>query len=208
MIMALIVRIDVDRPYGKQGFIRHVASRIASDYYLPQMKWLTYLDELKTILSILEANRKSAWVFFRKCTHPNEEVHALMKSGAHKYGLHLENSRSFATFHNELNSLENSLGFKVQAFSKHGSGRMRYGRNHFAPYEPKKYEEWGKQVGLKLFLGNLEDPQLRPSNDDGLLVFPSAFWLESHWRNTQRFPIEWLLRSEEGRALARRHISS
>jgi hypothetical protein len=42
-------------------------------------------------------------------------------------------------------------------------------------------------------LGNLEDPQLRPSNDDGLLVFPSAFWLESHWRNTQRFPIEWLL---------------
>ena len=90
MIMALIVRIDVDRPYGKQGFIRHVASRIASDYYLPQMKWLTYLDELKTILSILEANRKSAWVFFRKCTHPNEEVHALMKSGAHKYA-HCQN---------------------------------------------------------------------------------------------------------------------
>ncbi len=35
--MALIVRIDVDRPYGKQGFVRHVASRISSDYFLPRM---------------------------------------------------------------------------------------------------------------------------------------------------------------------------
>ena len=27
--MALIVRIDVDRPYGKQGLLRHVASRVS-----------------------------------------------------------------------------------------------------------------------------------------------------------------------------------
>ena len=30
-------RIDVDRPYGKQGFVRHVASRVSSDYFLPRM---------------------------------------------------------------------------------------------------------------------------------------------------------------------------
>ena len=67
--MALIVRIDVDRPYGREGFVRHVASRISSDYSLPQMQWLGYLDELKTILGILSANGKSAHVFFRLRRH-------------------------------------------------------------------------------------------------------------------------------------------
>jgi hypothetical protein len=66
--MALIVRIDVDRPYGKQGLVRHVASRIASDFFLPRMEWLRYLDELKTILRILNANGK-----IRSCVLP--EVH-------------------------------------------------------------------------------------------------------------------------------------
>jgi hypothetical protein len=191
--MGLIVRIDVDRPYGKQGFIRHVASRIASDYYLPPMQWLQYLDELKTILTILNENKTPSWVFFRKCTYPTDEIQALMQQGGHHYGLHLENSRTADTFRDELTSLEQKLGFKVEAFSKHGSGRYRYGWHHFAPYEPQKYIVWALQAGLKLFLGNLEDPQLTPSNDGGLLCFPSAFWLEPHWRDTNRFPIQWLL---------------
>ena len=29
--------------------------------------------------------------------------------------------------------------------------------------------------------------------DGDLLFYPSAFWLEPHWRDTKRFPIEWLL---------------
>ena len=32
-----------------------------------------------------------------------------------------------------------------------------------------------------------------PVQDGGLLFFPSAFWLEPDWRDTKRFPIEWLL---------------
>jgi len=53
--MALIVRIDVIAPYGKQGVVRHIASRISSDYYLPRIEGLRYLDELKTILRLLNA---------------------------------------------------------------------------------------------------------------------------------------------------------
>jgi hypothetical protein len=47
---------------------------------------------------------------------------------------------------------------------------------------------------MRLFLGNLEDPTVdfEPAGDD-LLVFPSAFWLEPHWRDTQRFTVDWLL---------------
>jgi len=42
--MALILRIDVDRPYGKRGFVRHVASRVASDFHLPRINRLGYLQ--------------------------------------------------------------------------------------------------------------------------------------------------------------------
>jgi len=191
--MALIVRIDVDRPYGQKGFVRHVASRISSDYFLPRMEWLRYLDELKTILRILNANGKSAYVFFRKCTYPTSEVCELMEAGGHQFGLHLENSRSAETFQEELQSLQQELGRPVTSFSKHGSGRLCLGRHHYAPYEPERYLPWGKRAGMNIFFGNLEDPQLRPTQDDGLLYFPSAFWLEPYWRDTKKFPIQWLL---------------
>jgi hypothetical protein len=191
--MALIVRIDVDRPYGKQGILRHLASRLSSDYYLPRLKWLRYLDELKVILRILNANGKSAYVFFRRCTHPTPEVCELMEAGGHRFGLHLENSRSAETFNEELRSFQQQLGRRVEAFSKHGSGQARYGWYHYAPYEPERYLYWGRQAGLKFFFGNLEDPRLMPVQDGGLLFFPSAFWLEPDWRDTKRFPIEWLL---------------
>ncbi len=192
--MALIVRIDVDRPYGKQGWARHVASRVSSDYYLPRMEWLRYLSELKTILGILNANGRSAYVFFRKCSYPSAEVRELMAAGKHQFGLHLENSRSEEMFREELEALERELGFRVTAFSKHGSGRRRWGRYHFAPYEPERYLPWARQAGLKFFFGNQEDPRLGPVEGGGLVYFPSAFWLEPQWRDTTKFPINWLLR--------------
>jgi len=191
--MALIVRIDVDRPYGKQGFVRHVASRLRTDYYLPRFEWLRYLGELKTILGILKANGKSAHVYFRKSTYPTPEVCELMEAGGHRFGFHLENSRSEETFTEELASLERVLGRRVETFSKHGSGDRRYGLHHYAPYEPEKFLEWGRKAGMKVFLGNLEDPRIRPVQDAGLLYYPSAFWLEPPWRDKKSFPIEWLL---------------
>lgn len=191
--MALIVRIDVDRPYGKQGLVRHVASRVGSDFYLPVMPWLRYLDELKTILRILQANGRQAYVFFRKCTFPSPEIMDLMRAGNHQFGLHLENSRSAETFNQELGWLERRLGFRVTAFSKHGSGVLHLGRHHYAPYEPERYLPWAQAAGMKLFLGNQENPELRPVQRDGLLYYPSAFWLEPHWRDKRKFPIEWLL---------------
>lgn len=197
--MALIVRIDVDRPYGQQGVVRHIASRVASDYFLPRMEWLRYLEELKTILGILNANGRPAYVFFRKCSYPSEEVRALMAAGNHVYGLHLENSRSEETFREELESLEQNLGFAVSAFSKHGSGRYRYGWHHFAPYQPERYLPWARRAGLRFFFGNREDPRLQPVEDGGLLVYPSAFWLEPQWRDKQKFPLDWLLREARQR---------
>ena len=70
----------------------------------------------------------------------------------------------------------------------------KYGFHHYAPYEPDKYIAWARQSRMKLFLGNLGDPSIRPCVDEtDFRAYPSAFWLEPGWRNTKAFTIDWLL---------------
>jgi hypothetical protein len=115
-----------------------------------------------------------------------------MDAGGHEIGLHLENSRSFETFSDEKAALERFIGRPVVSVSKHGSGKHKYGFHHYAPYEPDKYIDWAQRSGMKVLLGNLEDPTLPPSPRAGLQFYPSAFWLEPSWRDTRKFPVEWL----------------
>jgi hypothetical protein len=192
--MTLIVRIDVDRPYGRAPLLRHVASRISSDYYLPRIEQLGYLRELLRMLQMLTECGVAAHVFFRKCTLPSAEVLEALDRGRHVIGLHLENSRSFETFADEKTALERCVGRPVRVMSKHGSGAERYGRRHHAPYEPEKYLDWAHRSGMSLLLGNLEDPTLVPLQTEGGVTFhPSAFWLEPYWRDCTRFTIDWLI---------------
>jgi hypothetical protein len=192
--MALIIRIDVDRPYGKQPVLRHALSRLSSDLFFPRTGIFGYLKELGTCLRMLAERNVRAYIFFRRCTLPSKTILELIAEGRHEIGLHLENSRSFATFSTEKEALENHIGKPVLAVSKHGSGGAKYGFHHYAPYEPDKYVEWAKRSGIKVFLGNLEDPSVGPSVDDtGFIVYPSAFWLEPAWRDTRKFTIDWLI---------------
>jgi hypothetical protein len=192
--MSLIIRIDVDRPYGRSPLHRHVLSRVSSDLYFPKIDGLGYLSELETMLEWLNEAQAQAYVFFRRCTLPSASVMEMIKSGEHEIGLHLENSRCFSTFLEEKQSLEHYVGRTIPAFSKHGSGGAKYGLHHFVPYEPEKYVEWASKASMRLFLGNLEDPCLGPmTTNDDLVIFPSAFWLEPSWRDTEKFPVEWLL---------------
>jgi hypothetical protein len=198
--MALILRVDVDRPYGRQPFFRHLLSRLGSDAYVPRVESLGYLKELRVILRMLNQRGVRADVFFRRCTLPSAEILDLIEQGGHEIGLHLENSRSFETFRAEKEMLEAHVGKSVSAVSKHGSGGARYGLHHYAPYEPDRYVEWARQTGMKLFLGNLEDPTLEPTVDAaGFRAFPSAFWLEPAWRDTSVFTTEWLLAEAKAR---------
>jgi len=192
--VALILRIDVDRPYGRQPLTRHALSRFSSDLYFPAIELLGYLKELRLILQMLNGRRARAYVFFRRCTLPSSSILRLIDDGGHEIGLHLENSRSLDMFVAEKNSLEQRIGRPISAVSKHGSGDGKYGLNHYAPYEPDRYVEWAQRTGMKLFLGNLEDPSLRPSEDaTGFRAFPSAFWLEPEWRDSSVFTIDWLM---------------
>jgi hypothetical protein len=192
--MALIIRIDVDRPYGRRPLLRHFLSRLSSDLYFPRVSGFGFLAELEAMLAWLNEARARTYVFFRRCTLPSRSILKLLDAGRHEIGLHLENSRSLTTFLEETHIVEHHVGRKVRAVSKHGSGGAKYGFHHYAPYEPERYVEWAQQASMRLFLGNLEDPTLEATRvASGLLVFPSAFWLEPSWRNTQKFPVDWLL---------------
>jgi hypothetical protein len=198
--MALIVRIDVDRPYGRRPFVRHLLSRISSDAFLPRIEAFGYLNELKQMLQVLNDNRARSYVFFRRCTLPSQPVLELLEQGRHEIGLHLENSRSFDSFTREKQNLERHVGKKVRAVSKHGSGGAKYGYHHRAAYEPEKYVQWARQCSMRLFSGNLEDPTIEPVNHDGSLAYyPSAFWLEPHWRDTATYTVDWLMREARKR---------
>lgn len=190
--MSLIVRIDVDRPFGKEPRLRHMLSGLASRFYFPRIEAFGFLRELAEILEMMNASRASAYVFFRRCTLPSQRIMDLLNAGGHQIGLHLENSRSLETCADEKSLLESHVGRPVFAMSKHGSGKEKYGLHHFAPYEPTKYIDWSRELGLKLFLGNLEDPRMLPETADNVVVYPAAFWLEPAWRDTQKFTIDWL----------------
>jgi len=192
--MGVIIRIDVDRPYGRTPVARHCLSRLSSDLYFPKVATFGFLKELGTMLDWLNEAKARAYVFFRRCTLPSRAILQLLDEGGHEVGLHLENSRSFRAFLEEKQILECHVGRKVLAVSKHGSGGAKFGFHHYAPYEPEKYVEWASRVPMRLFLGNLQDPSLEPTRDDhGLVVFPSAFWLEPHWRDTSQFTTDWLV---------------
>lgn len=193
--MSLILRIDVDRPYGRQPLGRHFLSRISSDYYFPPIERLGYLRELADVIKLLNGCNARAHVFFRRCTFPDAATMELIDRGRHGIGLHLEDSRSLETCRAEKLRLEAHVRRPVTVLTKHGSGGRRFGRHHHAPYEPDNYLAWSKALGFRCFLGNLEDPTLEPyrSGLGDVLVFPSAFWLEPAWRDTRRFTRDWLI---------------
>jgi len=198
--MALIIRIDVDRPYGKQPLLRHVLSRLSSDLYFPRVAEFGYLAELGCMLNWLNGEGVRAHVFFRRCTLPSEPILGLLEAGRHEIGLHLENSRSLETFLKEKRILERHFQKPVLSVSKHGSGVGKFGFHHYPPYEPEKYVSWARRASMHLFLGNLQDPSLVPeSTGGGLTVFPAAFWLEPYWRDTKTYPVDWLLEQAPSR---------
>jgi hypothetical protein len=192
--MAIILRIDVDSPYGKTNIINHSLSRLASDFNLAPVLMFPYLKYLNTFIQYLNSQSIQGHFFFRKCTLPSNEILKLLRKGNHIIGLHLENSRSLETFKNEVATLENSINSQVKVFSKHGSGKFKYGYYHYPLYEPEKYLSWGLQLGMKAFYGNLENPSISSwYTNEGLLYYPAAFWLEHHWRDTTSFDIQWLI---------------
>ena len=65
---------------------------------------------LKKLLINLNQHEISAFIYFRHCTLPDEQVFKLMDSGRHHLGIHSENTKSEESFLEELKLFKEKTG--------------------------------------------------------------------------------------------------
>ena len=191
--MGLIVRIDVDNPYPRNTIVGLIANYLKLNLYFPRLKSLGYLIHLEHLIDYLTSLGASATLFIR--------VEALPKSleideGVYEIALHAVNTRDYLCFLQEVNILKKEFG-EIIGFSKHGSGKLKLSRRHYAPYEPHKYIQWGIKCGLKYFSGNDSDFTKAYSLQNNFVYFPSAFWLKDTLTERKGNKIKRLLEYSE-----------
>ena len=177
--MALILRIDVDKSYGRATISQKVISKIAENYWFPAFPTFGYLHDLKTFLQFLADKNIKSHIYFRKCTLPPKKwLDGKLFSG-HKIGIHSEDTRSFDTFKKELDSVRSHFNsIELSSFTKHGSGLWKSGRHHDPSYEPEKYLKWAEQLEIPFYFGNKEDIY-EPCQDYGKYTFyPGVYWID------------------------------
>lgn len=182
--MGLILRVDVDKPYGNSTFFRKIISKIIEDFIpIPFIGTYTYLSHLKDFLFFCNKEGIKAFVYHRNCTRPDNSTVELLKLGGHKLGLHAENTKTFESFENELIRMRKKVkGITVDSFSKHGSGVLKLGKNHYPPYEPEKYINWAIKAKVNYFSGNgIATNAFDLESINGF--YPGAFWIERDYRD-------------------------
>lgn len=148
-----------------------------------------YLSHLKKLMLYCNEQKIRGYFFHRICTAPTAEIIELYKNGGHKTGLHAENTRNYETFSAELSSLSKLTGQRIISFTKHGSGDLKLGKYHYAPYEPEKYSEWAKASGSGFHFGNLIiDKAENFTCINGL--YPYMFWIDNGSRHAGLNKIE------------------
>jgi hypothetical protein len=184
--MPLVLRIDVDKPYGNHTTIRRIASKLfeETDFPCPPIGYLDHLVDLLNILSPFDVN---AIFYFRICTLPTPKLIKELKNRGHIIGWHLENSKNFETFNEELKLFRKKTGLTPHSFTKHGSGKLKLGRHHYPKYEEEKYIEWAKLSGIPFYFGNssISESQYNEAN-----FYPNIFWLERNYRSEKFSTIE------------------
>jgi hypothetical protein len=186
--MGIILRIDIEKPFGNHTLLRKLLSKAVENYFPNALIPFGYLDHLKTLLRFLNKEKVIATLFHRLSNIPDAETRQLIFEGGHESGLHFENSRSRNTFESELLQFKAKMGNLPMLVSKHGSGHHKLGKYHYAPYEPEKYKKWAKELGVRFPSGNRI-----PENRNDLLqidgYFEHVFWMEEDYRkgNFSRF---------------------
>lgn len=188
--MALILRVDVDKPYGRNSFVEKILSKAREDYWFPKIDLFGYLKATEEFIKFCNANGVKGFFYFRNCTVPNKKVIALLKEGNHKVGFHAENTRSLETFEKELALFRSRInGLEVTSFTKHGSGDIKIGRHHYAPYEEANYRDWANQLKIKFPFGNAIC-EAKVDFDDVRKFYPKMFWIHHDYRHESMKTIE------------------
>lgn len=192
--MSLILRVDVDKPYGRATFLQKVMSKIREDYRFPAFTSFGYLYDLKNLLVFLAEEKIEAHIYFRKCTLPPKSWLVGSLLNGHELGLHAENTRSFETFKKELEDVQEYFNSKrLSSFTKHGSGKWKGGPNHYPHYEPDKYLKWAEALGISFFSGNHEDINESCKFYGHQQFYPGAFWIDRPYTNYEQSALQQVM---------------
>jgi len=192
--MGLILRVDVDKAYGRRTIPEKVKSKLREDYWFPAFDSWGYLNSTESFIRFCNLNEIRGIFYFRNCTRPGKKILKLIREGNHELGFHAENTKSLASFSKELEHFKRKISdTHISHFTKHGSGDIKIGRNHYAPYEPDKYKLWSKEVDLPYLFGN----EITESPNDfkkSLNFYPKMFWIHNDYRHEGFYSIEELVR--------------
>ncbi len=195
--MGLILRIDIDKPFGNNTFLRKVISKIREDYYFPPIISFGFLDQVYQFATLLHSHKIPAIFYFRNCTTPYKTLLKKLISMNHSIGFHAENTKSIETFSEELKLFSQNIGIEINnlhSFTKHGSGYYKLGKNHYPLYEEEKYKDFSKKAGLAFYFGN---GQLNDFNSvinrNKSSFYKDVFWIEEGYRDLQNMSIEQLV---------------
>ena len=192
--MSVILRIDVDGSY--QNKVLHYA-RVNQELFLG-VDSLGYLRSCKKVVSDLGDRGIKASIFFQPFTVPNKDFSRSLEEAGHVVGLHAVHTNTYNNYLKDLRKISKKFNCKIRGFTKHGSGMLKLSRRHDRVYDPKKYVEYARQSNLVYFLGNGENPIEQGSIIDGILYFPSAFWLNRNYRE-DKFTVDWLINESSDR---------
>lgn len=181
--MAILIRLDIDKPFGRANLVEKVKSKIREDYWLPAFPASSYLQDLADLLEYVNSKNVPVVSYHRLCTRPSVRIQRLLKKGNHAFGLHAENTRSLESLRSEVETLrQHHSDFPLHSFTKHGSGELKLGRHHYAPYEPEKYLQWAKELGVPFPSGN-GVAQSKTDFEGEKNYYPNVFWLEPSYRS-------------------------
>ena len=192
--LGVILRIDVDNPYGWQTGWRKILNYLRLNWWFPAVKSLGYLIFLDELLDDLEARDVPAVFFFTELTVPKN----LERYKDYEVGAHIVSAGSYDEFLVELNDISGRLQRRIHGFTKHGSGKLKLSRRHEPLYDLDEYVKWAQKAKLRYFLGNGENPEERPFFVGDVLVYPSAFWINKNYR-ADKYDLEWLAEESEKR---------
>lgn len=190
--MSLILRVDVDKAFGRRTLVEKVLSKLREEAWFPSWQWQGYGRAAAAFADWLSERDVRGFFSFRLCTLPDQEqVRRLVLQG-HQIGLHSENTRSRATFADEVVRFKRRTGIdKVAFFTKHGSGRLKLGRRHYPPYEVEKYQAWSEEFGIPFPFGN---GRIGPDSDLSGAFLADMYWIHADYRDTEAYPLEWAVK--------------
>lgn len=190
--MPLILRVDVDKPYGRATVIQKILSKVRENYWLPAFSSLGYLNHVKKFLLFLCEEDIKAHIYFRRCTLPPKEWINNGLMNGHKIGHHAENTQDFDSMKKEMQYVEKHFDFQhISSFTKHGSGKWKGGRNHYPLYEPEKYIKWAKKLNKSFLFGNgVINTSHYESNQRN--YFPDMYWIDKLNGPIDQQSLEWI----------------